>query len=220
MLDYDCPWDSERVAYHEASHAVTGLGLGLELTEILIRKDCTGTTRWNHPNRAKTPALYQRLLPVIVAGTVGEVLLHEALEGPCDRRDATEAPISRLLSHRLSQGPITESMSDTDVNDAEHAWRYTHDMILMRKAGLSRADYLQLSMRIRERDGESVPRVGHKEVVAEIVRAERWAEQLLSRKWKKVEAVALTLLAHPRGRLTAEEVRAVECAPDVFAAWK
>jgi hypothetical protein len=56
------------------------------------------------------------------------------------------------------------------------------------------------------------PEVGREEVLAEVVRAERWAGRLLERRWDAVVAVAEALFHSPGGVLTGREVEALVAA--------
>lgn len=194
----------ELVAYHEAGHAVVGLGLGLTLSEAAIHRDGTGFTYWGEEN-GQSLSDYQRQLVGVVAGPVSDLLLAEEKFGPSERRHPFPTdPAFRLPSWRIRYDQLEP---EDEVDDANQAQYYAWAIVQMGKMGVKKLSHMRLAKSLYALNGQAWPSVDADELVSEVIRAERWAERLLRRRWGSVKSVAGVLQTSDSHKLTGAEVQ-------------
>lgn len=216
--------------YHEAGHVVAGALAGRRTWDsivdaqtleanwpisVVVRADESGLVK---PGCADgfSIASYRRSLIGVVAGPLAE-LVSKRGRSPRPRKPRYKRRTGEcmLVSRELKMsmwlgGPKSDvAMADTLATEicrrlrlqALGEWDERDDDNLLPFVSTD-AEYWELK-RIEP------PRVTRAEIAAEVVRAERWAERILRRQWRAVEAVAEALMGSPTGEVTGWEVKAL-----------
>ncbi len=238
--EFDDPFEGMYTAVHEAGHVVAGMGLGFESLDVRVRvrADGTGVVEGLLGPSAQTIADVRRKLIFVVTGRLAECL-HEADDWGRAARDS-----HCLLSLQLRNGPLGDEDDGSDAAKALFLAREVCRRLKLQDAGSweerrvrddvglnsgYRADvYWERGPTVAVRplappeEGDSIvfagpvtpPEVTSSELLAEVVRAERWAERLLRRRWQAVTAVAKALYRSKNGTLTEKRVLALIAAAD------
>jgi hypothetical protein len=217
---------------HEAGHVITGLALGYDFTDVVARRDGSGLVKFFKLPEVisiksrRTVCEARRVLVVDVAGAVAETLCEEwnvegrwlttkeridkavakARKSPTctwTEADAAKYVCPYTVSSQLRQSPRDETLQSDIAQTLRKAdalalfsWNETR-LTALRAAGVPAYDV--------ERH-PPLPPFSKEDILAEVMRAERRAEDILKNEIRALEAIAYALCRKQKGTMTREEV--------------